>query len=211
MKNKQADMWSSSFGKDYTDRCKKTPDQYDEMYSSLFGITRTVLNREFIGDVDRSVRILEVGTNVGNHLELLSKMGFRNLYGIELQFYPIQIAKPKDYGVSIVQGAVFNIPFKDSTFDIVFTSGVLIHVAPKVLPLALNEIYRCTRRYIWGFEFFNECFKEIEYRGEKELLWEGDYSREYLKHFPGLKIIKEKKYKYLNKEGQNCMYFLEKK
>jgi len=116
MKNIQADTWSSEFGKNYTDRCKKTPGQYDEIYTSLYGITRTELNKEFIGDIDRSVRILEVGTNVGNQLKLLFKMGFRNLYGIELQFYPIKISQSKDYGISLLQGSVFEIPFKDSAF-----------------------------------------------------------------------------------------------
>tara|TARA_Y100000031_G_scaffold61033_1_gene68882 strand:+ start:1373 stop:2017 length:645 start_codon:yes stop_codon:yes gene_type:complete len=208
MKNIQTDTWSSEFGKNYTDRCKKTPVQYDDMYTSLYGITRTELNKEFIGNIDRSARILEVGTNVGNQLKLLFKMGFRNLYGIELQFYPIKISRSKYYGISLLQASVFDVPFKDNAFDIVFTAGVLIHIGPDLLPLVLKEIYRCTRRYIWGFEYYNENFDEIKYRGNNGLLWKGDFGGLYLKHFPDLKIIKEKKYKYLSNENKNSMFLL---
>ena len=211
MKNKQTNTWCSGFGKDYTDRCKKTPDQYDELYTSLYGITRTKLNKDFIGNIDRSAKILEVGTNVGNQLKLLSRMGFRNLYGIELQFYPIKISQFKYYGISLLQGSAFDIPFKDNAFDIVFTTGVLIHIDPDLLPLVLKEIYRCTRRYIWGLEFYNENLLEIPYRGKNKMMWKADYVAIYQDCFPDLNMIKKKNYKYLENDNNNdCMFLLEK-
>jgi pseudaminic acid biosynthesis-associated methylase len=210
MKNKQADTWCSEFGRNYTDRCKMTPDQYDELYTSYYGITRTELNKEFIGNIDRSVRVLEVGTNVGNQLKLLFKMGFRNLYGIELQFYPIKISQSKDYGISLLQGSVFEIPFKDSAFDIVFTSGILTHIDPDLLPLVLKEIYRCARRYIWGFEPYNENLLEVPYRDKNKMMWKADYAAIYQDYFPDLNMIKKKNYMFLENDNNDCMFLLEK-
>jgi len=210
MENRQTNTWFSEFGKNYTDRCKKTPDQYDELYTSLYGITRTKLNEEFIGDIDRSARILEVGTNVGGQLKLLFRMGFRNLYGIELQLYPIKISQSKYYGISLLQGSGFDIPFKDNAFDIVFTTGVLIHIDPDLLPLVLKEIYRCTKRYIWGFEYYNKNMLEIPYRGKNKMLWKADYVAIYQDYFPDLNMIKKKNYMYLENDNNDCMFLLEK-
>lgn len=51
------------------------------------------MNTLFLGDLDRSLRILEVGANVGFQLALLQRMGFCNLYGIELQPYAVERAR----------------------------------------------------------------------------------------------------------------------
>jgi len=68
-------------------------------------------------------RILEVGCNVGNQLRMLQRMGFNNLYGIELQQYAIEKAKALTKRINIIHGVADDIPFKDGYFDMVFTSG----------------------------------------------------------------------------------------
>ena len=74
----------------------------------------------------------------------------------------------------------------------IFTSTVLIHIAPEYLKVVMKEICRCTKHYVCGLEYYNKKFKEINYRGKDELLWKGDYSKEYLKFCPDLQIVKEK-------------------
>ena len=94
-----------------------------------YGYTRTEINSEFIGDFDRDMKILEVGSNVGNQLLCLQEMGFKSLYGIELQNYAVELSKSRTKRINIIEGSAFDIPFKDSYFDLVFTSGVLIHIS----------------------------------------------------------------------------------
>jgi len=94
-------------------------------------------------------RVLEVGCNVGNQLLLLKEMGYTNLWGIELQDYAVEIARKRTSGINIVKGSAFDIPYKDAFFDLVFTSGVLIHIPPDHINKVLDEIYRCTNRYIY--------------------------------------------------------------
>jgi len=114
------------FGKKYTDRNILTLDELDEMYRKKIGVSRTELNNLFIGGLDRSIKILEVGSNIGNQLLLLQKMGFKNLYGIEINSYAVEFSKSRTKNIiNIIQGSAFDIPFKDKYFDLVFTSGLL--------------------------------------------------------------------------------------
>lgn len=146
--------------------------------------------------------ILEVGCNVRNQLLLLQKGFFKNcknLCGIELNRYAVEKSKEriKGKGIEMIQGSAFNIPFKDAYFDLVFTSGVLIHISPKDINEALDEIHRCSRKYIWGLEYFSEEYAKVDYRGHNDLLWKTNFVKLYFDRFQDLKLVKEKKYPYL--------------
>jgi len=131
--NDRADRkWSGDFGRDYTQRNPQSFEELESIYLKNYGISRTELNRKFLDGMDRSMRILEVGSNLGNQLVCLQRMGFKSLFGIELQSYAVEMAKSKTKGINIIQGEASDIPFKDGFFDMVFTSGVLIHIAPKI-------------------------------------------------------------------------------
>ena len=111
-----------------------------------------------------------------------------------------------------MEGSAFDIPFKDNYFDLVFTSGVLIHIAPKNLTKAIKEIIRVSNKYIFGFEYFSEKCEEIEYRGNKNKLWKNNFPKLFLDTKSNLKLIKIKKLVYLdNKDKTNVAYLLEKK
>jgi pseudaminic acid biosynthesis-associated methylase len=138
-------------------------------------------------------------------------MGFENLYGIEINKGSVEASKLKTKNINIIQGSVFDIPFKDSYFDLVYTSGVLIHIAPKDLKEAMQEIYRCTKKYIWGFEFYNQKHVEIIYRGNSNLHWKGDFVKLYIESLPGVELVKEKKLNYLFNENIDEMFLLKKK
>jgi len=208
---KQITKWKDEFGKEYTDRNALTLDELELMYENNFGLNRTKLNNIFIGKLDHSIRILEVGSNIGNQLLLLQKMGFKNLYGIEINDYAVELSKKRTKNINIIQGSAFDIPFKNEYFDLVFTSGLLIHIAPPDINLVLNEICRCTKEYIWGFEYYDEKYTEIIYRGKKDLLWKANFPQLYLGLFSDIKLIKEKKLKYLNDDNIDVMFLLKKK
>lgn len=204
-------VWKGNFGADYTDRNVKTPAQEDEIYQKFYGVTRSAMNQEFLGDFDRSLKTLEVGTNIGNQLMLLKKMGFTNVYGIDAQFHAIKLSKNRlGYALPFVQASALHLPFHNQTFDLVFTSTVLIHVAPENLKEVFQEMYRCTRQYIWGFEFYHPVCTAKAYHDHDNLLWGGDYSGEFLKHFPDLKLLKQQRYDFHEPGKSNVMYLLEK-
>ena len=208
----QMQQWSSEFGKEYTERNPHTIEVMDELYKKQFGLTRTELNLTFLGNFDRSTRILEVGSNVGAQLHGLQKIGFKNLYGIEIQPYAVEVSKQNTKNINLIQGSAFDIPFKDGFFDLVCTSGLLIHIAPEDIANVLDEIYRCTRQYIWCFEYYAEEYTEINYRGQRNLLWKTNFSRLFLDRFSKLRLVREELFKYLhNVNLVDAMFLLEKR
>ncbi len=207
----QTQQWSLEFGKEYTDRNPHTIEAMDEHYKKQFGLTRTELNLFFLSNLDRTIKILEVGSNVGSQLQGLQKIGFENLYGLELQPYAVEVSKQKTKNINLIQGSAFDIPFKDSYFDLVFTSGVLIHINPDDIDTAMREVYRCTSEYIWGFEYYADKYLEILYRGQKNLLWKADFAKLYLDKFQNLELVKEKRIKYLDNDNVDSMFLLRKR
>lgn len=206
----QMARWMGFFGKDYTKRNSQSLEELEQLYQKEFGITRTEMNLQIIGDLDHSIRILEVGANRGNQLLCLQKTGFKDLYGIELQEGAVELCKQRTEKINIIQGSAFDIPFKDNFFDLVYTSGVLEHIAPHDIEDAIHEIYRCSKRYIWGFEPFAETYQEINYRGNKELQWKTDFAQLYLDTFDGLRLVKEQKLKFKKDDNVNTLFLLEK-
>jgi pseudaminic acid biosynthesis-associated methylase len=204
----QIRTWTGDFGREYTDRNAYMPAELDAFYLRNYGITRTEVNQRFLEAVPRDARILEVGCNMGNQLLLLEQMGFTNLYGIEIQSYALDRAKKRLPGAVLTQASAAAIPYADRFFDLVFTSGVLIHIAPDDLPAALAEIHRCSRQWIWGFEYFAPEITEVNYRGHKSLLWKTDYARIYMQQFDDLELVREDRFRYLENDNVDTAFLL---
>ncbi len=203
-------VWSSSFGQDYTDRNPQSVDDMDALYLTNCGVSRSQMNEDFLSGLDRSVRILEVGCNVGSQLNILQNMGFENLYGIELQPYAVEMSKIVTKHINIIQGDAFDIPYKDGYFDLVYTSGVLIHINPADVLVAMREIYRTSSQYIWGYESYADTLTNVPYRGNSHLYWKTDFPSIYQAEFPTLKLVKNTQYKYKANDNIDCMFLLEK-
>jgi len=212
LETNQMKFWSGDFGKNYTDRNPNTGKQVEEYCINTYGVSRTEMNTEFLINFPKDIRILEVGCNVGAQLQTLQNMGYNNLYGIELQWYAVEKAKTLTKNINIIQGSGFDIPFKDNYFDLVYTSGVLIHINPNDLSVIFNEIARCSNKYIWGFEYFSEEVESINYRGNEGFLWKADYAKLFTNKVNNTKIIKQKKFEYLqDKKLTDNMFLISKK
>lgn len=207
----QIRTWSGEFGREYTDRNSFTAAELDELYRRNYGISRTEVNERFLAGIPRNTRILEVGCNMGNQLLLLGQMGFSNLHGIEIQSYALDLARKRLPNVVLSRASAFEIPYPDDSFDLVFTSGVLIHIAPGDLPRALAQIHRCSKTWIWGFEYYAPEFREISYRGHQSLLWKADYARIYLQQFQDLEMVREDRYPYLDNDNIDSAFLLRRK
>ncbi len=208
---RQMQEWAGQFGREYLDRNASTLQETEVLYEKNYGITRTGMNSDFLGGLDKNIRILEVGSNIGTQLLYLQRDGFENLSGIEISAYAVERARSNAKGIDIIHGSAFDIPYADSSFDLVFTSGVLIHVAPGDIAEVLDEMYRCTREYIWCFEYYAETYSPVSYREHENLLWKTDFARLFLERFDNLSLIKEKRFKYLDSNNADTMFLLKKK
>jgi pseudaminic acid biosynthesis-associated methylase len=208
--NHPTEIWKNDFGNKYFDRNPVSVDALNELYMKNFGINRTDLNEEIIGSLDRSIKILEVGCGTGVQLMALQSMGFHNLYGVEVNRYAIESSKEYLKDIDIVYGDVKDIPFKDGFFDLVFTSGLLIHIPTVDMSQCLNEICRCSNRYIWGYEYYADDHQHIDYRGQHDFLWKGNFLQFYLDSVENLTIAKSKKIAYEDGDNTDIMFLLEK-
>ena len=205
----QADTWSGAFGETYTKRNTRTLDDLDDLMKSTLGVTRSELNEEFLGDLDRDISILEVGCNIGNQLALLHKMGFTNLHGVDVQSFALEHAAKRCPFATLQRASALELPFADRHFDLVFTAGVLIHIAPEDLPIAMTEITRCAKSFVWGYEFYADSIREVEYRGHNELHWNGDYVAQFLDIDDEFNATKVRQLPWLQGNNIDIMFRLE--
>ena len=173
-------LWAGEYGGSWTDDNEMGVQEIDAKYTKWFGVSRLSLLERFVGDLREDARILEVGANLGTQLLCLGELGFHRLYGIDIQREAIDRAHRQRPELDIVEGNVFDIPFKDDYFDLVFTNGVLIHVPPEKLDTALDDIVRCSDDRIYGHEYYAEEYTEIDHRGHEGVLWKTDFPSRYL-------------------------------
>jgi pseudaminic acid biosynthesis-associated methylase len=130
---------------------------------------------------------------------------------VEVQSYALASARARVPGVQLAQASALDLHYEDGYFDLVFTSGVLIHISPADLPRALDEIHRCARTWIWGLEYYAPQVTEVNYRGHEDLLWKMDYVKGYLDRFGDLELVQEQRLPYLNSTNVDTMYLLKRK
>lgn len=176
----QLRAWEGEFGKEYTER------------NVVDWRRRLPAFRRMLEGLALS-RVLEVGCNRGHNLVTVAEIvgPAAEVVGVEPNGHAFQLAQNAGPRVAAVHGHVFDLPFGDEAFDIVFTAGVLIHVSLENLAAALREIHRVSRRYLLAIEYFAAEETAIEYRGRMDLLWKRDFRAHYERQFPGLRLRRE--------------------
>ncbi len=174
----QLRAWEGEFGDAYTDR-----NIVD--WRTRLSAFRTMLDGVQPGS------ILEIGSNRGHNLVLLSELcEGTQIVGLEPNMKALGIARRNDPNAQIVRGNALEIPFGPGRFDLVMTANVLIHIALDDLAAVLQEIHRVSRQYMLSIEYFAEEETVINYRGHDDLLWKRDFPEHYRKQFPELQLLK---------------------
>lgn len=178
--SRQLSAWQGEFGTAYTER--NVPDWRRRLGAF----------REMLAGLELS-SVLEVGCNRGHNLVTLSELlgDEVDLVGVEPNRHALAIARTASPKIATLRGDVFDLPFKDGRFDLVFTAGVLIHVALGDLPRALREICRVSRRHVLAIEYFAEEETVIPYRGHDDLLWKRDFLAHYRRECPDLRPVRQ--------------------
>jgi SAM-dependent methyltransferase len=131
--------------------------------------------------------VLEVGCNAGwNLMAIRSCWGGQVLMkGVDINEGAVAFAERAGFLASV--GGFENLWAKYQPFDLVFTSGVLIHVAPQNLNDAMAKLAAASRRYVLAIEYEHDREEEIVYRGERERLWKRPFGSLYEEL--GLKLV----------------------
>jgi pseudaminic acid biosynthesis-associated methylase len=172
-------LWAGDFGDDYSVRNRDD------------GSGR----RPFWEDVLTKIApasALEVGCNVGgNLLALAPLLGVENVAGVDVNASALETLAAAEPAIRTQLAPARSLPFGDGAFDLVFTTGVLIHQPPDTLPDVIDEIVRCARRYVLCGEYFAEGLEEVPYRGHRGALFRRDFGALYAERHPALTLLEQ--------------------
>lgn len=177
-KNKCLQQWKGNFGNEYISRNELSEKEIDDIARAFAKI---------IGSLKLDT-VLEVGSNIGNKLCAINKIfkGSVDTFGVEPNKKAFEKLNARSQMMNLAKAFncdAFNIPLEDNSIDLVFTSGVLIHINPKDLDRALDEIFRISSKYIFCAEYFSHEPEEKTYRGQDGLLFKRDFGAYYLDRF----------------------------
>jgi pseudaminic acid biosynthesis-associated methylase len=168
-----SELWTGEFGNEYTQRnSRETLEARRAMWEILLpkGVESA----------------LEVGANVGLNLEAISQFSTAELYACE----PNDMARAELHELldhdNIRSDSADRLGWPDKHVDLVFTSGVLIHVPPDRLEASLKEISRVASRYVICGEYFAPSEEVVPYRGQSDALWRRDYGSLFMDACPDL-------------------------
>jgi len=114
-------------------------------------------------------KICETGCNVGNNLSSFPE-NFE-VHGIDMNKQALEQASKKFPNFKFKQENIKKISFPDSFFDLVFTRGVLIHIAKEEVDDIMKELLRISKRWIFNLEYFGEDGKMIKWKRGENRLW----------------------------------------
>jgi len=98
------------------------------------------------------LNILDAGCGRGFKFKTIKKFT-NNFIGIDYSFYPLLLAK--NLNNNVIQASILNLPFKDNTFDLVFTFQVIGLCSNNFEDCfkAFKELVRVSRKYIMIGEY----------------------------------------------------------
>ena len=175
----QEQFWAGEFGNEYSER-----NQGDHWVASNQAMFASILRHT------RNVHsILELGSNIGLNLRALR--GFlpkASLSSIEINEKAVARLRAWGEMKEIFHQSLLTFS-PTSTYDFVFTKGVLIHINPEHLQSVYECLYRASARYVMVAEYYNPTPAEIPYRGHEDRLFKRDFAGEILKKYPDLKLV----------------------
>jgi pseudaminic acid biosynthesis-associated methylase len=205
----QRDFWKGEFGNLYIDR-NNSIEELNKKYKESTGYTVEDIFEKIFSDIDKNVKILELGCNIGLKLSILEKMGFKNLTGVEINEKAFKIAQQNCPKIKFHNSSIEEFDPGEEKFDVVYTNGVLIHINPKALPEIIKKIISLSKKYIFDSENYSDEITEVNYRGNKKTLWKQNFLQLFLDEDPNLKIIKQEKINYKNEDVSDIIYLLKK-
>lgn len=170
-------FWAGKNGNDYIARQQESEllAAYTAMWGRILACTDGVRN------------VIEFGASVGLNLDAIRALSPKTrLMAVEPNEEAVKVLIAKGYGTEKCGLQDWN---PRACADLAFTRGVLIHIPPEDLPSAYAKLYHASGRYIVVAEYYNPTPVEIEYRGQRGLLWKRDFAGDMLERYEHLRLI----------------------
>jgi pseudaminic acid biosynthesis-associated methylase len=176
--SEQEKFWQGDFGNQYVERNVGQP-----LVAANLAMFAKALAR-----AGRIESLLELGSNVGNNLQALRQLLPQcELSGVEINASAFAQAQALDIA-QLWHGSLFDFP-RARTYDLTLSKGVLIHLAPELLPAAYAQLYELSQRYVLIVEYYNPAPVEVSYRGNSGKLFKRDFAGEMLDRYTDLQLV----------------------
>lgn len=171
--NEQENFWKETFGREYIQR--NTEYNYTLLEKGW---------RKMLATTNGINSMLELGSNIGRNLSVLRKLyPMASLGLIEINSEAFDFAVNKLNPEYSHNGSILQSNFDNNQFDLTFSCGVMIHIAPDDLLDNLKKMYEYSNKYILIAEYFNATPISIGYHGKKEKLFKRDFGKFFLENF----------------------------
>lgn len=177
-RTEQEAFWAGEFGDKYAER-----NIGEELIASNLSLFAKMLAR-----TAKIKSVLELGANIGLNLRALkSLLPDAQLAAVEINQNAAQ--NLEDWGkAEVYRQSIFDfVPLRQ--WEFVFTSGVMIHIDPAMLPAVYDLMYRATSRYIGVIEYYNPTPVTIPYRGHEGKLFKRDFAGEIMDRFQDVSLV----------------------
>lgn len=177
-KTAQEGFWAGNFGSEYIRRND----------SAALVATNTSLFGKILPSTHDIRTVLELGANIGMNLRALKVLlPSANLSAVEINKDAADLLRSSGVADKVFEQSLLAFE-PEQTYDLVFTKGVLIHIAPEALHLAYEALYSASGRYVLTVEYYNPSPVSIPYRGHAERLFKRDFAGELLYKYPDLQL-----------------------
>ncbi|MEM1127796.1 MAG: pseudaminic acid biosynthesis-associated methylase [Bacteroidota bacterium] len=178
-RTEQESFWAGDFGDAYTDR-----NRGEHLVASNIALFSRAL-----AHTDGITSVLELGANIGLNLQALRQvLPEARLSAVEINEKAARELRTRVPEAQVQVESLLELQ-PTTTWDLVFTKGVLIHLHPEALPEAYDLLHRAAARYILVVEYYNPAPVEVPYRGHTGKLFKRDFAGDLLDRFADLTLV----------------------
>ena len=156
-RNEQEKFWTETYEAEYQER--------NNTFDQNLGVKCW---KKMLSKADSISSFLECGSNIGRNLgffEILNPKAKKSIIEISDTAYNHVLKKYNLHQHFL--GSIIDSDFEKQSFDLVFTTQVLIHIHPDNLLKNMEKMYEYSNKYILINEYFNRTPISIEYRGKR--------------------------------------------
>jgi pseudaminic acid biosynthesis-associated methylase len=170
--NEQQNFWAKQYALDYINK--------NSLFDAEMGLDGW---RKMLSKAGEIKSILECGCNIGRNIGFLEKIlpdakkSIIEISAPAYNFVTSQFELDSSFNGSIVDSNL------SPGFDLVFTTGVLIHIHPDDLLANMGKMFEYSGKYILIGEYFNRTPVMNEYQGLPNKLFKRDFGKLFIENF----------------------------
>jgi pseudaminic acid biosynthesis-associated methylase len=175
----QERFWAGEFGSEYIGR--NDGPEVVEAKAAFF--------RKALSSASTVNSVMEFGCNIGLNLTALSRLipGL-DMHAVEINPTAVAVARERLPKAHIVEGSIFELSC-ETPCDLAFTSGVMIHLNPDLLPKVYAKLAQASRKFVLIAEYYNPTPVVVKYRGHEDRLFKRDFAGEFLNQQPEFHLV----------------------